>query len=172
MFAAALGVMVAKLNRARAVETRLSEISARLSELVQGDRDAYACVLQAKKLPPNHPDRAIALSSGLLGAIETPLEIVKLSCELIPLLRGLMAQAKPEVHPDLTMGMRLADAVIDGCVAMVEENMKTQPNQQLIESIRQRFSHVEQMLVDAKSLCYTPPFDSWSQNMLNILKLR
>ena len=64
------------------------------------------------------------------------------------------------------------DAVIDGCVAMVEENMKTQPNQQLIESIRQRFSHVEQMLVDAKSLCYTPPFDSWPQNMLNILKLR
>jgi len=172
MFAAALGVMVAKLNRARAVETRLSEISARLSELVQGDRDAYARVLQAKKLPPNHPDRAIALSSGLLGAIETPLEIVKLSCELIPLLRGLMAQAKPEVHPDLTMGMRLADAVIDGCVAMVEENMKTQPNQQLIESIRQRFSRVEQMLVDAKSLCYTPPFDSWPQNMLNILKLR
>ena len=170
--AAALGMMVAKLNRARAVETRLSEISTRLQELVQADRDAYACVLQAKKLFPNHPDRTIALSSSLMGAVETPLEIVKLSCELIPLLRGLMAQAKPEVHPDLTMALKLADAVIDGCVAMVEENMKSQPNQQLIESVRQRFSRVEQMLVDAKSLCYTPPFDSWAQNMLNILKLR
>ncbi|MBS0169790.1 MAG: glutamate formimidoyltransferase [Nitrospira sp.] len=170
--AAALGIMVAKLHRARAVETRLSDISTRLHELVQVDRDTYTRVLQAKKLSADHPDRAVALSSSLIDAIEAPLEIVKLSCELIPLLRGLMAQAKPEVQPDLTMGLRLVDAVIDGCVAMVEENMKTQPNQQLIGSMRQRFSRVEQMLVDAKSLCYTPPFDSWPQNMLNILKLR
>ncbi len=171
-FAAGLGIMVAKLTRARAVETRLSEIRTRLHELAQADRDAYARVLQAKKLPLNHPDRPLQLSSNLLGAIETPLEIVKLSCELIPLLRGLSAHAKPELHPDLTMGLRLADAVIDGCLGMVDENMKIQPNQLLIASIRERFSVAEQMLVDEKSLCYTPPFDSWPQNMLNILKLR
>ncbi|WHZ16810.1 MAG: glutamate formiminotransferase/formiminotetrahydrofolate cyclodeaminase [Nitrospira sp.] len=171
-FAASLGVMVAKLNRARAVETRLSEIRTRLHELVQVDRDVYAQVLQASKLPLTHPDRALQLSSNLLAATEVPMEIVKLSCEIIPLLRGLLSQAKPEVQPDLTMGMRLADAVIDGCLGMVDENMKVQPNQQLIASIRDRFSAAEQMLVDAKSLCYTPPFDSWPQNMLNILKLR
>ena len=100
------------------------------------------------------------------------MEIVKVSCELIPLLRGLLAQAKPELQPDLKMGLGLANAVIDGCLGMIEENMKIQPNQLLIASIRGRFSAVEQMLVDAKSLCYTPPFDSWAQNMLNILKLR
>ena len=171
-FAATLGTMVAKLNRARAVETRLSEIGTRLRELMQADRDAYARVLQARKLPSNHPDRAVQLSSGVLGAIETPMEIVKLCCEVIPLLRGLLAHAKPELQPDLKMGIQLADAVIDGCVAMVEENMKGQPNQQLIVAIRERFAVAEQMLVDAKSLCYTPPFDSWPQNMLNILKLR
>ena len=171
-FAATLGTMVAKLNRARAAETRLSEIGTRLRELAQADRDAYARVLQARKLPPNHPARAVQLSSGVLGAIETPMEIVKLCCEVIPLLRGLLAHTKPELQPDLKMGIHLADAVIDGCVAMVEENMKAQPNQQLVSSIRERFTVAEQMLVDAKSLCYTPPFDSWSQNMLNILKLR
>ncbi|HAN91829.1 MAG TPA: hypothetical protein DCQ33_07075, partial [Nitrospira sp.] len=84
----------------------------------------------------------------------------------------LLTQTKPELQPDLKMGLRLADAVIDGCLGMVEENMKVQPNQLLIASIRERFSVAEQMLVDAKSLCYTPPFDSWAQNMLNILKLR
>lgn len=171
-FAASLGIMVAKLNRARAVETRLSEIRTRLHELVKIDREAYAQVLQATKLPLHHPDRALQLSSSLLTATETPLEIVKLSCEIVPLLRGLLASAKPELHPDLNMGMQLADAVIDGCLGMVDENMKTQPNQQLISSIRDRFSAAEQMLVDAKSLCYTPPFDSWSQKVLNILKLR
>ncbi len=100
------------------------------------------------------------------------MEIVKLCCEVIPLLRGLLTHAKPELQPDLKMGIKLADAVIDGCLEMVEENMKGQPNQQLILSIRERFAIAEQMLVDAKSLCYTPPFDSWPQNMLNILKLR
>ena len=131
----------------------------------------YACVLR-----PRSFHRIIPIVRSpcrrFLGAIETPLEIVKLSCELIPLLRGLMAQAKLRgasgSHDGDAVGI---DAVIDGC-GMVEENMKTQTNQQLIESIRQRFSRIEQMLVDAKSLCYTPPFDSWSQNMLNILKLR
>ncbi len=171
-FAAALGTMVAKLNRARAAETRLSEIGTRLRELAQADRDAYARVLQARRLPPDHPDRALQISSGLLGAIETPMETVKLCCEVIPLLRGLLAHAKPELQPDLKMGIKLADAVIEGCLEMVGENMKAQPNQQLIASIRERFAQAEQMLVDAKSLCYTPPFDLWPQNMLNILKLR
>jgi glutamate formiminotransferase len=171
-FAAALGVMVAKLTRARTVETRLSEIRTRLHELVQIDREAYAQVLQASKLPLTHPDRSLQLSSSLLAATETPLEIVKLACEIIPLLRGLLSQAKPEVHPDLNIGVRLADAVIDGCLGMVAENMKSEPNQQLLASIRERFSAAEQMLVEAKSLCYTPPFDLWSDKMLNILKLR
>ena len=171
-FAASLGVMVAKLSRTGAIETRLSEIRTRLHELVKTDREAYAQVLQAKKLPLHHADRPLRLSSSLLAATETLLDIVKLSCEIIPLLRGLFGSAKPELHPDLHMGMGLADAVIDGCLSMIEENMKTQPNQWLIASIRDRFSHAEQMLVDVKSLCYTPPFDSWSQNVLNILKLR
>ena len=171
-FAASLGIMVAKLNRAGAVETRLTDIRSRLHELVKIDREAYAQVLQANKLPLDHPDRALQLASSLLTATETPLEIVKLSCEIIPLLRGLLTSAKPEVHPDLNMAMHLADAVIEGCLGMVDENMKTQPNQRLIASIRDRFSAAEQMLVDAKSLCYTPPFDSWSQKVLNILKLR
>jgi glutamate formiminotransferase/glutamate formiminotransferase/formiminotetrahydrofolate cyclodeaminase len=171
-FAASLGILVAKVNRARAVETRLSEIRTRLHELVKIDGEAYAEVLQATKLPTHHPDRAFQLSSSLLTATETPLEIVKLSCEIIPLLRGLLASAKPDLRPDLHMGIHLANAVIDGCLGMVEENMKDKPNQQLMSSIRDRFFTAEQMLVDAKSLCYTPPFDSWSQKMLNILKLR
>ncbi len=171
-FAASLGVMVANRNQSRAVETRLSEIRTRLHELVKIDREVYAQVLQANKLPLNHPEHALQLSSSLLAAAETPLEIVKLSCEMIPLLRGLLASAKPQVYPDLNIAIRLGDAVIEGCLGMVEENMKGQPNQQLIAAIRDRFSAAEQMLVDAKSLCYTPPFDSWPQKMLNILKLR
>lgn len=162
-FAAALGVMVAKLARARSVENRLAEIRTRLHELVQADRDAYAKVLQAVRLPAKDPARDLQRASGLLGATEVPLEIVKLSCELIPLLRGLFDRANHEVHPDLKMGIALADAVIDGCLAMVQENMKDQPNQRLIGSIRTRLAAAEQKLVEEKALCYTPASDQWSK---------
>lgn len=171
-FAAALGVMVAKLARARSVENRLTEIRTRLHELVQADRDAYATVLQAVRLPANDPGRDVQRASSLLGATAVPLEIVKLSCELIPLLRGLLERANRELHPDLRMGIALADAVIDGCLAMVQENMKDQPNQRLIGSIRGRLAAAEQKLVDEKALCYTPASDQWSKRILDILKLR
>lgn len=171
-FAAALGVMVAKLTRARSAERRLAEIRTRLHELVQADREAYAQVLQAVRRPPDDPDRDLHRATSLLAATEVPLEIVKLACEVIPLLRGLLGRANRELIPDLNLGIRLADAVIDGCLDMVAENMKDQPNQRLIDILRGRLAAAEQRLVQEKSLCYTPASDQWSQKILNILKLR
>jgi hypothetical protein len=70
------------------------------------------------------------------------------------------------------MGLGLADAVIDGCWAMVEENMKEQPNQRLIYILKSRLATAEQKLVDEKALCYTPASDQWSKKIIDILKLR
>jgi glutamate formiminotransferase/glutamate formiminotransferase/formiminotetrahydrofolate cyclodeaminase len=171
-FAAALGVMVAKLTKVRSSEKRLAEIRTRLHELVQADRAAYAKVLQAVRVPPAQPDRDLQRAESLLGAAEVPLEIMKLACEIVPLLRGMLGRANPELHADLKMGLGLADAVIDGCWAMVEENMKEQPNQRLIYILKSRLAAAEQKLVDEKALCYTPASDQWSKKIIDILKLR
>ena len=93
-------------------------------------------LLQAKKLPPDHPDRAIALSSGLLGAIELPGNR-ELSCELISSCAGLMAQAKPGIRIS-RWGCSLADdAVIDRGGHGGREHEKL--NSSLLSRIRQRF---------------------------------
>jgi glutamate formiminotransferase / formiminotetrahydrofolate cyclodeaminase len=170
--AATLGTMIARLNRSRVSEKRLREIRTRLHELVQLDRGAYAAVLQARKTPEGRSDGAPEIASALVQATQVPLEIVKLSCEVVGELRDLLGLARPDVRPDLRMGIQLARGIVDGCLDIVNENMKTEPNQQLMLSFRKRITGVEQKLVELKTLCYTPPSKPWSQKILNKLKIR
>jgi glutamate formiminotransferase/glutamate formiminotransferase/formiminotetrahydrofolate cyclodeaminase len=170
--AATLGVMIARLSRSRLSERRLQEIRTRLHELVQVDRGAYAAVLQAEKSAKRSPDGSPRVAGALVGATQVPLEIIKLSCDVAVLLRGLLDRARPDVRPDLKLGIQLARAIVDGCLDIVKENMKGQPNQQLILSFQKRIAAVEQKLVDLKTLCYTPPSEPWPQKILNKLKIR
>jgi glutamate formiminotransferase / formiminotetrahydrofolate cyclodeaminase len=140
--------------------------------LVQLDRGAYAAVLQARKTPEGRSDGAPEIASALVQATQVPLEIVKLSCEVVGELRDLLGLARPDVRPDLRMGIQLARGIVDGCLDIVNENMKTEPNQQLMLSFRKRITGVEQKLVELKTLCYTPPSKPWSQKILNKLKIR
>ena len=170
--AATLGVMIARLNRARLPEKRLREIRTRLHELVQVDRGAYAAVMQAEKTADAGGDRLGAVAGALLAATDVPLEIIRLCSEVVSQVRGLLDEARPDVRPDLRIGLQLARAIIDGCLDIVAENMKHQPNQQLIDSFRDRIKVAEQKLVDLKGLCYTPPSKPWPKKLLNKLKLR
>ena len=170
--AATLGVMIARLSRARIPEKRLREIRTRLHELVQVDREAYAAVLQAEKTSEGRPDGASAVAGPLIIATQIPLEIVKLSSEAAVLLRRLSVGARPDVQPDLRMGVQLSRAIVDGCLDIVKENMKNQPDRELIRSFQNRLTAAAQKLVDLKALCYTPPSKPWSEKILHKLKIR
>ena len=170
--AATLGVMIARLNRSRISEKRLREIRTRLHDLVQIDREAYAVVLQAEKNSEATPGGASGTAGPLIIATQVPLEIVKLSCEAAVLLRSLLVGARADVQPDLRMGVQLSRAIVDGCLDIVKENMKNQPDREIIRSFRDRIAGAEQKLVELKALCYTPPSKPWSQKILNKLKIR
>ncbi|HJR76423.1 MAG TPA: glutamate formimidoyltransferase [Nitrospiraceae bacterium] len=170
--AATLGVMIARLNRSRVPERRLREIRTRLHELVQLDRAAYAAVLQAERISEKRPDRSPEVAGALVRATQVPMEIVKLSCDVVIELRGLLGAARPDVRSDLRMGIQLARGIVDGCLDIIKENMKAQPNQELMLSFRKRITTAEQKLVDIGTLCYTPPSEPWSQKILNKLKIR
>jgi glutamate formiminotransferase/glutamate formiminotransferase/formiminotetrahydrofolate cyclodeaminase len=170
--AATLGVMIARLNRSRISEKCLREIRTRLHDLVRIDREAYAAVLQAQKNSDGTPDGATGTAGSLITATQVPLEIVKLSSEATVLLRSLLAEARADVRPDLRLGMHLSRAIVDGCLDIVKENMKNQPDREIIRSFRGRIAAAEQKLVELKGLCYTPPSKPWSQTILNKLKIR
>jgi glutamate formiminotransferase / formiminotetrahydrofolate cyclodeaminase len=170
--AATLGVMIARLNRSRVPEKRLREIRTRLHELVQLDRGVYAGVLQAERISKEWPDGFPGVAGALVLATRVPLEIVKLSCDVIAELRRLLGPARPDVRPDLRMGIQLARGIVDGCLDIAKENMKAQPNQQLMLSFQKRIARAEQKLEELKTLCYTPPSEPWSQKILSKLKIR
>ena len=84
----------------------------------------------------------------------------------------LLSPARPDVRPDLRLGIQLARGIVDGCLDIVKENMKDQPNQQLMSSFQRRIAAAEQKLEELKTLCYTPPSEPWSQKILSKLKIR
>ena len=170
--AATLGVMIARLSRSRVPEKHLREIRTRLHELVQLDRGAYAGVLQAGKNSQEWQDGSSAVPGALVRATQVPLEVVKLSCDVVAELRRLLGPARPDVRPDLRLGIQLARGIVDGCLDIVKENMKAQPNQQLMSSFQRRIVTAEQKLEELKTLCYTPPSEPWSQKILSKLKIR
>jgi len=155
--AASLGIMGARLSRQQGVEHRLSEISRRLRELMQADGDAYQRFIQATKLEKTDRTRTVVLSSALHLATEIPLEIAEQATEAGALLYACLAEVKPHVRSDLTVGLMLAIAAADGGLHTVAENITIQHNRALKSSLLGRIRQLTDRLEDLRRLCYTAP---------------
>ena len=171
--AATLGVMIARLNRARLPEKRLREIRTRLHELVQVDRGAYAAVMQAEmNFRCRSGSRGRDLAELFSPRPTFPWKLSSSAAKSCLSYAACWMRPDPMCGPTFGLGLQLARAIIDGCLDIVLENMKHQPNQQLMDPFRGRIKAAEQKLVDLKSLCYTPPSKPWPEKLLNKLKLR
>ena len=151
--AASLGVMGARLGGQLDREQRLLELSRQLYRLVQADTDAYTGLMDAYKIPKQHPDRLHAISIGLQRATEVPLEIAELSCEVARFLHTLRDGTKPTIHSDLTVGLTIALAAAQAGLVTVHTNKNAQRNQQLIDGVQLRIAKATQSLEELKSLC-------------------
>ncbi|HWF59158.1 MAG TPA: glutamate formimidoyltransferase [Nitrospira sp.] len=151
--AASLGVMGARLDRQSDREQRLLELSQQLHRLVQADTEVYTELMDAYKIPKQHPDRPDAVSTALQRATEVPLEIVERSCEVARFLHTLRERSKPTIQSDLTVGLTIAIAAAQAGLITVRTNINIQRNQQLIESIQLRIAKATESLEELKVLC-------------------
>ncbi len=151
--AACLGVMGARLGGQSDRVQRLFELSKQLYRLVQADTEVYRELMDAYKMPKQHPDRLHAISIALQRATEVPLEITELSCEVAQLLHTLRNGAKPTIHSDLTVGLTIAIAAARAGLVTVKTNTNAQQNQQLVEAIRLRIAKATESLEELKMLC-------------------
>jgi glutamate formiminotransferase/glutamate formiminotransferase/formiminotetrahydrofolate cyclodeaminase len=151
--AASLGVMGARLGEQPNREQRLLELSRQLHRLVQADTDVYTELMDAYKIPKQHPDRLHAISIALQHATEVPLEVAELSCEVARFLHTLRERGKPTIQSDLTVGLTVAIAAAQAGLVTVRTNINTQRNQQLIENIRVRIAKATESLEELKLLC-------------------
>jgi glutamate formiminotransferase/glutamate formiminotransferase/formiminotetrahydrofolate cyclodeaminase len=151
--AASLGVMGARLGEQPNREQRLLELSRQLHRLVQADTDVYTELMDAYKIPKQHPDRLHAISIALQHATEVPLEVAELSCEVARFLHTLRERGKPTIQSDLTVGLTVAIAAAQAGLVTVRTNINTQRNQQFIENIRVRIAKATESLEELKLLC-------------------
>ncbi|HEU5407059.1 MAG TPA: glutamate formimidoyltransferase [Nitrospira sp.] len=151
--AASLGVMGARLGGQSDREQRLLELSEQLYRLVQADTKVYRGLMDAYKMPKQHPDRPHAISIALQRATEVPLEITELSCEVAQLLHTLRDGAKPSIHSDLTVGLTIAIAAARAGLVTVLTNTNAQQNQQLVNAVQFRIAKAAESLEELKMLC-------------------
>jgi formiminotetrahydrofolate cyclodeaminase len=115
--------------------------------------DAYTGLMDAYKIPKQHPDRLHAISFALQRATEVPLEITELSCEVAQFLHALRKGGKPTIQSDLTVGLTIAIAAARAGLVTVRTNINTQRNQKFIDNIRLRIAKAMESLEELKGLC-------------------
>lgn len=138
--AASLVQMVAGLTVGKkkyaSVEPEMKEIalqaavlSARLTELVTRDADAFASVSEAYKLPresePQQEARQIAIDAALLGAAEVPLETARACCEVARLAAACAERGNQNAVTDAGVAALLAESGARGAGFNVLVNLKS-----------------------------------------------
>jgi formiminotetrahydrofolate cyclodeaminase len=151
--AASLGVMGARLAGQSDREQRLLELSRQLHQLVQTDTTVYNGLMDAYKIPKQHPNRPHAILIALQRATEVPLEITELSCEVARLLHPLREGAKPAIQSDLTVALTLVIAAAQAGLVTANTNINAKQNHNLIDSIRLRIAKATESLEELRVLC-------------------
>src|SRR5256884_180448 len=145
--AAALGHMVASMSRGKKsyleYESQLSEAIARLAHLreelkaaIDADAESYNAVVQAYKSAKESKNREAAIDLALHGATNVPLAVAEKSREEGKILGSLQAVTKPKMASDLSVGVALARAGVEGALANVEINLASLTDQQVISEVR------------------------------------
>ena len=145
--AAALGHMVASLSRGKKsylqYERELSEAIARLAQLreelktaIDADADSYAAVVSAYKQAKESTNGDAVINQALKGAANVPLGVAERSREIARILEALRPITNPKMASDLTVGLALAHAAVEGALANVEINLESLTEPRLADELR------------------------------------
>jgi formiminotetrahydrofolate cyclodeaminase len=102
---------------------RAAELRAEALELADRDLSSYAPVLEALRLPGDHPERAERLQAALTEASRTPLEIAEAAAEAATLGARVTAASHPAIRGDALTGVLIAEAATVAAAALVEINL-------------------------------------------------
>lgn len=132
---AALGAMVGNLTIGKKkyadVEYEMIELTEKaqllrrkLMKLVDEDAAAFEPLSRAYSLPKDRPDREDILEACLRRAADTPLQILRLCCEVIELHESLAEKGSVMAVSDAATGAALCRAALYGAAVNVKVNTK------------------------------------------------
>jgi formiminotetrahydrofolate cyclodeaminase len=104
------------------VEQEAEALRGRLTALVQEDADAYAAVIQARRVADER--RAHALRTALVKATEVPVEIARAASRILALCAQLAPSARASTVSDLGVAVALAAAALEGAALTARVNLR------------------------------------------------
>jgi Methenyl tetrahydrofolate cyclohydrolase len=103
-------------------------IKQKLSKLVDDDTDAFNQVIEATRLPESNKEekrvKDIALLKANKNAINFPLEVSKLSLEILELIYSLIEKINPNSISDLAVASEISFAAMRGGLLNIYINIK------------------------------------------------
>jgi glutamate formiminotransferase / formiminotetrahydrofolate cyclodeaminase len=149
--AAGLAAMVASMSRGKKAyvqyERELSEAIARLAQLredlkaaIDADAESYNAVMKAYKEAKGKEasDGEALIDAALKQATSVPLGVAERAKEIALIAEKLKPMTNPNMKSDLTTGLALARAGIEGALANVEINVESIKDQAFVAEMRKK----------------------------------
>jgi glutamate formiminotransferase / formiminotetrahydrofolate cyclodeaminase len=147
--AAGLATMVAAMSRGKKAyvqyERELSAAIARLSQLreelkaaIDADAESYNAVMSAYKQAKEAAHGEALIDAALKQATSVPLSVATKAREVADIAEKLKPITNPNMKSDLTTGIALARAGIEGALANVEINVESIKDQVFVAEIRRK----------------------------------
>jgi len=106
-----------------ALPNRARELRAQALALADRDLSSYVPVIDARRLPAGHPERAERLEGALTEASRVPLAIAEAATEAAELGARVTIASNPAVRGDALAGVLIAEAAAAAAVSLVELNL-------------------------------------------------
>jgi len=141
--------MVASMSRGKKAylqyERELSDAIARLSQLreelkgaIDADAESYNAVMKAYKQAKNSADADGIITAALRQATAVPLSVAERAREVAEIAERLKPITNSNMKSDLTTGIALARAAIEGAMANVEINLESLKDEPFVAEVRKR----------------------------------
>jgi glutamate formiminotransferase / formiminotetrahydrofolate cyclodeaminase len=145
--AAGLGAMVAGMSRGKKAylqyERELSEAIAQLSKIreefkaaIDEDANSYKEVMAAFKAAKDGGNGAGAINAAMRKATLVPYGVAERAVETARILESLKPITNPKMASDLTVGLSLSRATLEGALANVEINLVDSEDQAFVSEMR------------------------------------
>jgi glutamate formiminotransferase/formiminotetrahydrofolate cyclodeaminase len=147
--AAALGAMVAGMSRGKKnylqYDRELSEALSRLAILreqlkqaIDADAESYKTVVSAYKSDKTSGNGDALILDALKGATNVPLVTAERAREAVGILESLRNITNPKMASDLSVGLALAQAALQGALANVEINLEDLRDEAFVREVRRK----------------------------------
>jgi glutamate formiminotransferase / formiminotetrahydrofolate cyclodeaminase len=151
--AAALGAMVAAMSRGKKAyvqyEAQLSDAIRRLAEIredlkaaIDADAAAFHDVMSAFKKLKDNAGAQSEVDAALKNATTIPLTVAELAGTVRYTLVSLRSITNPRMASDLTVGIALANAAVEGALANVKINLADITDKSFVADVSRRVAAV------------------------------